>query len=203
MTRFIRSCLATVLAATTAATLGVLSAGPAQAADRYRKEIINSSTGRRADVMWASRSPYQGVFLWPDNASASQEFDLLDSGGGYFRIRARHSGQCLMLDWRQGNHNGTAIIQYPYCGGAYTPAQWRVRWLSGTRCSGSTCTTGVDQMQIVNRFSGRCLDARNPSGRRPPVRAVLQQWDCANSAYAWNIDNQAWDILSPGEHRID
>ena len=35
-------------------------------------------------------------------------FALLDSGGGWFRIRAQHSGQCLMLDWRSGSYgNGT------------------------------------------------------------------------------------------------
>ncbi|MCW2760293.1 MAG: hypothetical protein JWR85_494 [Marmoricola sp.] len=186
----------------TVALAGVAQATPASAADRIDVEVINSFTGLRADVMWASTAPFQGVFLWPNNASQSQEFDLLDSGNGWFRIRARHSGQCLMLDWRGGTYvNGTRVLQYPYCGAGYAPAEWRVRTLSGTRCSGNICTTGQNQTLLVNRATNRCLDAA--SGGRPPVQAVLQQWDCVTTTSAWNIANQAWDLLRPGEVRID
>ncbi len=184
--------------------ISALAAAPAGAADQYRYEIVNHSSGLRADIIWASTSAYQGVFLWPDNASASQEFDLLDSGGGYFRLRARHSGQCLMIDWRAGYYaNGTKVIQYPYCGMGYAPAEWSRRWLSGTTCSGNICTTGVNHMVLVNRQTGRCLDADNGAGGRPPAQAVLQQWDCVTSTRAWNIANQSWDILTPGSVRID
>jgi hypothetical protein len=181
---------------------GVVQVAPASAADRIDYEVVNSYTGLRADVMWASTAAFTGVFLWPDNTSSSQEFDLLDSGNGWFRIRARHSGQCLMLDWRGGSYaNGTRILQYPYCGAGYAPAEWRVRTLSGTRCSGNVCTTGVDQTVLVNRATNRCLDSA--SGGRPGAQAVLQQWDCVTSTSAWNIANQAWDLLRPGQVRID
>lgn len=167
-------------------------------------ELINTSTGERADVMWAATDKYQGVFLWPDNRSASQEFDLLDSGNGYFRLRVRHSKQCLMLDNRSGSYgNGTPVVQYPACGPGYAPSEWRRSWLSGTTCSGGVCTTGTDRMLLVNRQTRLCLDARNPPGVRPPVRAVLQQWACAPSAKSWNIDNQAWDLRRSGAVRID
>lgn len=175
-----------------------LPAGAASA-DTYQVEITNSYSGLKADVIWGSTNAYQQVFLWPNNTSASQEFNLLDSGNGWFRIQARHSGQCLMLDWRAGSYgNGTPIIQYPYCGAGYGPAEWSKRWLSGTRCSGNICTTGVDQMLLVNRATGRCLDAANGAGGRPPVQAILQQWDCVSSTSAWNMGNQAWDVMPPG-----
>jgi hypothetical protein len=173
-------------------------------ADTDRVELVNDFSGLRADVIAASSNAYQGVFLWPDNDSASQEFDLLDSGNGYFRIRARHSGQCLMLDWRSGSYsNGTPIIQYPYCDAGYAPAEWRRGSLSGTRCSDGICTTGIDQTVLINRRTGRCLDVGNANGGRPPAQAILQQWDCATSTDDWNMGNQAWDILPPGWHRID
>ena len=111
-----RAALATAVVATAIVAAAVLAAPTpaADAANRYRVEITNLRSGLKADVMWASKQPFQGVFLWPNNTSASQEFDLLDSGDGYFRIRARHSGQCLMLDWRGGTYaNGTPVIQYP------------------------------------------------------------------------------------------
>jgi hypothetical protein len=179
-------------------------ATPANAADKLRQEVTNSFSSLRADVMWASTNDHQGVFLWPDNTSASQEFDLLDSGNGYFRIKARHSGKCLMLDWRSGNYgNGTPVIQYPACGAGYSPAEWRLRHLSATRCSDGICTTGLDQTVLVNRKTGRCLDAANGRGGQPPAQAPLQQWDCVTSTDAWNMGNQAWDIGEPGTHRID
>jgi hypothetical protein len=167
----------------------------AHAADQYRVEISNLRSGLRADVMWASTAPYQGVFLWPDNASASQEFDLLDSGGGYFRIRARHSGQCLMLDWRGGTYaNGTRVIQYPYCSAGYGRAEWRRGWVSPrTVCSGNVCsTTGTSYPVLINRQTGRCLDADNGAGGAPRAQAVLQQWDCIRTSDDWNAGNQLW-----------
>ena len=204
LTRRARAGRAAALTLAVTSILATVQVSAAHAEDRYRLEIVNSASGLRADVMWASTQAYQGVFLWPDNTSASQEFDLLDSGGGFFRIRARHSGQCLMLDWRGGTYtNGTRIIQYPYCSAGYSPSEWSVRWLSGTRCSGNICTTGYDHMLLVNRRTGRCLDAHNPYGGRPPAQAVLQQWDCVTSTSAWNIGNQSWNLLRPGYVRID
>lgn len=184
-----------------AAALTVAAAAPASAADRYRVEIKNLRSGLRADVMWASTAAYQGVFLWPDNASASQEFDLLDSGGGWFRIRARHSGQCLMLDWRGGSYvNGTKVIQYPYCDAGYSPGEWRRGWVSDpVKCDGNVCSsTGTTYPVLVNRRTGRCLDADNGAGGAPRQQAVLQQWDCIRSTGDWNAGNQLFGFSGEG-----
>ena len=173
----------------------------AQAADRFDVELTNIRSGLKADVMWASSAPYQGVFLWPDNTSASQEFDLLDSGGGWFRIRARHSGQCLMLDWRGWSYgNGRPVIQYPYCSAGYAPAEWRRGWVSAPpQCDGDVCsTTGTQYPVLVNRATHRCLDASNGAGGAPRAQAVLQQWDCIGWTTDWNAGNQLWRVGTEG-----
>ena len=188
-----RSALTAVAVTVAALTL----TAPAAQADTYDTRITNLRSGLHADVMWASTAAYQGVFLWPTNASASQKFDLLDSGGGYFRIRARHSGQCLMLDWRQGTYsNGTKVLQYPYCSAGYSPAEWRRGWVGNApQCSGNVCsTTGTTYPVLINRATGRCLDAANGSSAPPPAQAVLQQWDCIRYASDWNAGNQLWRI---------
>jgi hypothetical protein len=158
-------------------------------------EITNSNSRLKADVMWASTAPYQGVFLWHNNRSASQEFDLLKTSGGYFRIRARHSGQCLMLDARQSTYrNGTPVIQHPECG--RKSAEWRVGFVGDeTHCDGDTCTStsGIYPV-LINRYTNKCLDAANPAGGRPPERAVLQQWTCINTVGDWNAGNQLFSI---------
>jgi len=142
-------------------------------------------------VMWASTAEYQGVFLWPDNDSYSQEFERLDSGGGYFRLKARHSGQCLMLDWRDGYYDGTPVIQYPYCEAGYAGSEWREDWVYTSRGpNGYPQSVSV----LVNRATGKCLDADNPAGEYPPMESVLQQWDCITTAEDWNADNQDWSL---------
>ena len=82
-----------------------------------------------------------------------------------------------MLDWRQGFANGTPVIQYPNC----NTGEWEFRRMT---YSGA----GI----LRNTFTGRCLDARNPSGGAPGVGAVLQQWDCIGSGTEWNARNQLW-----------
>jgi hypothetical protein len=159
-------------------------------------EITNSSSGLRADVMWASTASYAGVFLWPNNTSRSQSFDALRAGDGWFRLRARHSGLCLALDARaQPYRDGTPVIQRR-CNQDLRSSYWRVRAVGDrVRCDGDTCTTtsGV-YPTLQNRNTGKCLDARNPRGGRPPARAVLQQWSCIGTADDVNAGNQLFSV---------
>jgi hypothetical protein len=159
-------------------------------------EITNLRSGLKVDVMWASKRRYQGVFLWPNNTSASQEFDLLYSDDVYFRIRARHSGQCLMLDWHAGRYtNGTRVVQSPgACKAGYRPGEWRRGWVrSAPICDSDSCqSTSAEYPVLINRRTGRCLDAANPAGGKPRPQAILQQWDCIRYADDWNAGNQLW-----------
>ncbi len=175
----------------------MLPSTAAHAAGQSRVEITNERSDLKADVMWGSKASYQGVFLWRNNTSLSQEFDLLASGGGYFRIRAVHSGKCLMLDDRAGAYrNGTRVVQNTRCATGYHPAEWRRSSVSSPpRCSGDTCSTTNSSYQVlINRATGRCLDADNGSGGAPRAQAVLQQWDCIHSPDDWNAGNQIWRI---------
>lgn len=148
-------------------------------------EITNTKSGLKVDVMWASQAPYQGVFLWPDNASASQEFDLLPSGSGYYRIRARHSGQCLMPNPSQPRGNGRSIIQYPSCDTGFAPLEWQKVYMPvgcwGVGGQWTYCQNYgqyPDHMVLKNRGSGMCLDVANSAGGTPRAEMRLQQWEC-------------------------
>ncbi|GAB96776.1 hypothetical protein BJY21_001871 [Kineosphaera limosa] len=174
---------------------------PAIRALFHRHELINTASKLRADVIWASTAPLTGVFLWPDNASRSQEFYKLSSGDGWFRLKARHSDQCLMLDWRGGTYtNGTKVLQHPYCGDGYTPSQWKLVQLDRYKepCRNGPpnyCGFVIPKTVLVNRRTGRCLDAHNPRLGTPGAQAVLQQWDCARYLDDPKIGNQAWGLL--------
>ena len=165
----------------------------------HRYELVNTASTLRADVMWASTTPTAGVFLWRDNSSGSQEFRMLKSPGGYMRLQAVHSGQCLMLDWRGGSYvNGTPVVQHPDCRQGYAPGEWILRDIPMKPCTQGPpyyCGFPVGRRMLVNRQTGRCLDAANGAGGRPPERAVLQQWDCVPRDDAWNVGNQEWSFV--------
>ncbi|MFC3986566.1 RICIN domain-containing protein [Streptosporangium jomthongense] len=165
---------------------------PAYADTRYA-EIVNRISGLRADVMWASTNPRQGVFLWPDNASHSQEFEFLDNGNGYFRIKARHSGQCLQLldgDPREG----VSIVQDTYCESGYAPAEWRTDYIIPPH---EPCVCFPETYMIIrNRANGRCLDAS--SSGIPGQQARLQAWSCIRTGTEGNRWNQVWGFQYPG-----
>jgi hypothetical protein len=172
----------------------VLSPAVAGAADRHRVEISNLRSGLRADVMWASTNPGQMVFLWPDTRSRSQEFDLLDVGGGHFLIRARHSRQCLGLDRRpQLVGNGTAITQ-ERCNRSWRSSHWRRGWVGEPQqCEGDVCSSSSLALPIlINRYTGKCLDARGLPPHAPRKEAVLQIWTCIRYATDANAGNQLW-----------
>lgn len=171
--------VATTLFAGAGTALGAVATGP----NRYRVEITNVRSGLKADVMWASQTPGQPLFLWPDNTSASQEFDLIATGDGWFNIRARHSGQCV---WPNYAGNGGRVMQDPQCG----PSTWNTPGFNDWRA----ISMGAEGVILVNRSSGRCLDADNGAGGAPPAWARLQVWDCIRSAYDWNAGNQLWRI---------
>ena len=188
------------LLAVAVASLALLAAGAAysgtdRVADTNRVELVIASNHMlRADVMWASQDDGQGVFLWIDNSSASQLFDLVNVGNGFFQIKARHSGKCLMLERGRGTvGNGTRVVQYPCTGPGYQSAQWSFRDMNGP-CADNALCIDSGKRAIRNRYTGKCLDTANPSGRKPRQQAVLQLWTCTTPG-AWNADNQTWKIV--------
>lgn len=166
-------------------------------ADTSHVELVNVSTKLRADVMWASTQDGQNVFLWVNNTSASQLFDLINMGGGYFQIRARHSGKCLMVDRTQPNvGNGRRIAQYPCTSASYRSAQWYFKDMNPP-CADNALCADLGWRVIKNRYWGKCLDTDNAAGRKPPQQAVLQLWTCISRTSDWNADNQIWKVWDP------
>jgi hypothetical protein len=185
------------LAVTSLCALLVPGATNATTVNTNRIELINVATRLRADVMWASRADGQNVFLWVNNTSASQLFDLINMGGEYFQIRARHSGKCLMLEKTGGTvGNGTRIAQYPCTSATYRSAQWRFIDRNPP-CADNALCADLGWRVIRNRYVPKCIDAANPTGKKPPQQAVLQLWTCISRTSAWNADNQIWKIWDP------
>jgi Ricin-type beta-trefoil lectin domain-like len=189
-----------------AITLCTLLVPGAAYANTNHVELVNVATRLRADVMWASQADGQNVFLWVNNTSASQLFDLIymgssPSGINFFQIRARHSGKCLMVDRSQPNvGNGRRIAQYPCTSASYMSAQWYFKDMNPP-CADNGLCRDLGWRVIKNRYWSKCIDTANPAGKKPPQRAVLQLWTCIRSTSAWNADNQIWKIWDPFARR--
>ncbi|GMA40033.1 RICIN domain-containing protein [Mobilicoccus caccae] len=166
-------------------------------------QIVNTFSNLAVDVVGGSTAVGTGTWLWPRTGSTAQLVDLLPTGDGYYRIRVRHSGQCLMLDWRTGAYkDGTRIVQHPYCNTGYTPSQWRLQRIPTKSVVNGVTVPGSTYMRLINRKTGKCLDANNPRGYTPPERAAIQQYRCLPTAGRFG-GNQSWDILRHGQNRAD
>jgi poly(3-hydroxybutyrate) depolymerase len=109
----------------------------------YRLTAAHS--GKLADISGASTAAGALVHQWSATGGLNQQFDFLDSGGGYYRIRARHSGLVLQA----GAGSGADITQQPDSGAA--SQQWQV------------VDQGSGTVSFVNRQSGLAMDVWSAS----------------------------------------
>ena len=133
---------------------------PIQTGVNYRLTATHS--GKAADISGASTAPGAAVVQWTANGGLNQQFDFVDSGGGYYRIRARHSGLVLQV---ASSSTGADVTQQPDSNA--TGQQWRA----------------VDQgggiVSLVNRMSGLALDVW---GASTADGARISQWTYTGNA---------------------
>jgi poly(3-hydroxybutyrate) depolymerase len=116
---------------------------PVEVGVNYRLTAVHS--GKVADISGASTSAGALLHQWSATGGLNQQFDFLDSGGGYYRIRARHSGMVLQA----GTGSGADITQQPENGAA--SQQWQV------------VDRGSGVVSFVNRQSGLAMDVWSAS----------------------------------------
>ncbi|WP_082116221.1 RICIN domain-containing protein [Hymenobacter terrenus] len=85
--------------------------------------LIDRGTGRCLDVASASTASGAPAVQWEFTHATSQQWRFVPvrAGSEYYRIEARHSGQCLTVDKAGEN---TALVQRPFQGSAQQ--QWRL-----------------------------------------------------------------------------
>ncbi|SDO60284.1 glycosyl hydrolase family 95 catalytic domain-containing protein [Lentzea jiangxiensis] len=118
--------------------------------------LVARHSGKYADIGGVSTAPGALLQQWSPTGGLNQQFDFLDSGGGYYRVRARHSGLVLQV---AGTATGADVTQQTDTGA--TSQQWRVTDQGG----------GV--ISLVNRWSGLALDVWQASAADG---ARISQW---------------------------
>jgi poly(3-hydroxybutyrate) depolymerase len=113
--------------------------GPVEVGVNYR--LVAQHSGKFMDISGVSTAAGALLQQWPATGGLNQQFDFLDSGSGYYRIRARHSGLVLQV---ASSSSGANITQQPDSGA--TSQQWRL------------VDQGNGVVSLVNRQSGLAMD---------------------------------------------
>jgi alpha-L-fucosidase 2 len=124
--------------------------------------LVAQHSGKAADISGASSAAGAALVQWTPNSGANQQFDFIDAGSGYWRIRARHSGLVLQVS---GTGTGADITQQPTS--TATSQQWQL-----TDHGGGT-------ISIVNRASGLAMDVW---GQSTTDGARISQWNYTGAA---------------------
>jgi beta-xylosidase len=169
-------------AATVAAVLvgvgAVVVTGPAAAATVDPTAwyvLLNRTSGKALDVSGVSTADGAPLHQWTRTNAENQQFQFLDSGDGYYRIKARHSGK--VLDVSGGSTaDGAAIHQWADHGGVNQ--QFRLADSDG------------GYVRLINRNSNKAVEVQNAATN--DGGAVVQYGD-------WGGSNQQWQLVRVAE----
>jgi alpha-L-fucosidase 2 len=126
----------------------------------YRLTAAHS--GKMAEIAGASTAAGALLQQWAATGGLNQQFDFIDSGGGFYRIRARHSGLVLQA---AGTGTGANITQQPDSNAM--SQQWRV------------VDQGSGVVSLVNRQSSLAMDVWSVS---TADGARISQWTVSGAA---------------------
>ncbi|WP_435869533.1 non-reducing end alpha-L-arabinofuranosidase family hydrolase [Actinoplanes xinjiangensis] len=135
--------------------------------------LVNRTSGKALDVYNLSTSDGARITQWTRSDQAQQQWQFVDSGGGYYRLKSRHSGKVLdVYNWSTAD--GGSIVQYTDNNAANQ--QFSIQDIDG-------------YIQLINRNSGKALEVQGAS--TADGANIVQYSD-------WNGANQQWQLVRVG-----
>ncbi|MFJ6855632.1 non-reducing end alpha-L-arabinofuranosidase family hydrolase [Streptomyces sp. NPDC091271] len=154
-----------------------LGAQPAEAATvdpNASYVLVNRNSGKALDVYNLATADGARITQWTRNDQSQQQWQFVDSGGGYYRIKSRHSGKVLdVYNWSTAN--GGSIVQWGDLNAANQ--QWRL------------ADSSDGYVRFMSRHSGKALEVQ---GASTADNANTVQYD------DWNGTNQQWQLVKVG-----
>jgi hypothetical protein len=157
--------------------VAVVTAPPASAATVNTNAwyvLINRNSGKALDVYNLATNDGARITQWSRNDGNNQQWQFVDSGGGYYRIKSRLSGKVLDV-YNFSTADGGAIVQWSDGNG--TNQQWRLADSSG------------GYLRLINRNSNKALEVQGAS--TADGANVVQYSD-------WGGNNQQWQLVQVG-----
>ncbi|MDF0374301.1 MULTISPECIES: non-reducing end alpha-L-arabinofuranosidase family hydrolase [Streptomyces] len=136
--------------------------------------LVNRGSGKALDVYNMATDDGARITQWTRNDQTQQQWQFVDSGDGYYRIKSRHSGKVLDVhNWSTAN--GGSIVQWTDLLSANQ--QWRL------------ADSSDGYVRFISRHSGKALEVQ---GASTADNANIVQYD------DWGGANQQWQLVKAG-----
>ncbi|WFE37323.1 non-reducing end alpha-L-arabinofuranosidase family hydrolase [Micromonospora sp. WMMD998] len=133
--------------------------------------LVNRNSGKALDVYNLATNDGARIVQWARNNGNQQQWQFVDSGGGYYRLRSRLSGKVLDV-YNFSTANGANIVQWADHNG--TNQQFRL------------ADSDSGYVRLINRNSNRVMEVQGAS--TADGGSIVQYDD-------WNGSNQQWQLV--------
>ncbi|WFE66487.1 non-reducing end alpha-L-arabinofuranosidase family hydrolase [Micromonospora sp. WMMD714] len=135
--------------------------------------LVNRNSGKALDVYNLATNDGARITQWTRNDGSQQQWQFVDSGGGYYRLKSRLSGKVLDVSGKS-TADGGPIVQWTDNNG--TNQQFSIQDIDG-------------YIQLINRNSGKAVEVQGAS--TADGGNIVQYAD-------WNGTNQQWQLVKLG-----
>ncbi|RKN47784.1 family 43 glycosylhydrolase [Micromonospora endolithica] len=133
--------------------------------------LVNRNSGKALDLFNRATNDGARISQWSRNDGTNQQWQFVDSGGGYYRLKSRHSGKVLDV-YNFSTANGASIVQW--ADGNGTNQQFRLADSTG------------GYVRLINRNSNKVVEVQ---GASTADGGNIVQYD------DWNGTNQQWQLV--------
>ncbi|XVS66455.1 non-reducing end alpha-L-arabinofuranosidase family hydrolase [Actinosynnema sp. CA-299493] len=154
--------------------LGATSASAATVDTTAWYVLVNRNSGKALDVYNLATNDGARITQWARNDGNQQQWQFVDSGGGYYRVKSRLSGKVLDVH-NFSTADGGAIVQW--ADGNGTNQQFRLADSDG------------GHVRLINRNSNKAVEVQGAS--TADGGNVVQYSD-------WGGANQQWQLVRVG-----
>ncbi|MEU7476950.1 RICIN domain-containing protein [Lentzea sp. NPDC042327] len=132
--------------------------------------LVDRNSGKALDVSGASAADGTRIIQWSRTDAANQQWQFVDSGGGYYRIRSRSSGKVLDVSGASAA-DGAAVVQWSDNNGSNQ--QFRAADSDG------------GHVRLIARHSAKAVDVRG--GSTADNADVVQNTDTGAASQQWQL----------------
>ncbi|MFD6565716.1 non-reducing end alpha-L-arabinofuranosidase family hydrolase [Micromonospora profundi] len=133
--------------------------------------LVNRNSGKALDVYNLATNDGARITQWARNNGNQQQWQFVDSGGGYYRVKSRLSGKVLDVS-NFSTANGGSIVQWSDHNG--TNQQFRL------------ADSDSGYVRLINRNSNKVMEVQ---GASTADGGNIVQYD------DWNGANQQWQLV--------
>ncbi|MEU4243658.1 non-reducing end alpha-L-arabinofuranosidase family hydrolase [Actinoplanes sp. NPDC026619] len=135
--------------------------------------LVNRNSGKALDVYDLATTDGARIAQWTRNDQSQQQWQFVDSGGGYYRLKSKLSGKVLdVYNWSTADSGSV------------------VQWTDNNAANQQFSIQDIDgYIQLINRNSGKALEVQGAA--TTDGANVVQYAD-------WNGANQQWQLVPVG-----